>query len=106
MLVLVDAIVAGEKQGPLRPSPKNCGLLVAGHNPVLVDLVCSKIMGFDYKKIPQFKYAMKKSKYALFAENFENIEIAAEGCKSIEDARQLYGENFVPSRGWLGHIEL
>ena len=106
MLIVVDAVVAGEKEGPLRPSAKDCGLLLAGFNPVAVDLVCSRLMGFDYKKIPQFKYAMKKSQYALLAENFENIEITAEGCKSIDDVRRLYGEKFIPAKGWLGHIEL
>lgn len=55
MFIIVDGIIVGEKEGPLEPSPKKCGLLVGGYNPVAVDLVCSRIIGFDYEKIPTFK---------------------------------------------------
>ena len=52
LFILVDGIVAGEKEGPMTPEPRNCGVLVAGYNPVEVDVVCCSIMGFDYRKIP------------------------------------------------------
>ena len=105
ILVVVDAIIAGEKEGPLHPSPKHCGLLVAGRDPVAVDFVCSKIMGFDYLKIPQFKYALKERKCRILQENLEDIEFAVDKCKSIHDVYTIYGDNFEPSKGWVGHIE-
>ncbi len=93
MFILVDAIVAGEKEGPLQPTPKKCGVLVAGYNPVAVDLVCSRIMGFDYRKIPTFKYAVNAKKYKIL--DSENI--------ALSDS--IYNCNFIPHTGWKGHIE-
>jgi uncharacterized protein (DUF362 family) len=52
ILTLVDAIVAGEGCGPLKPRPKACGLLVWGEDPGSVDLTCATLMGFDWRKIP------------------------------------------------------
>jgi uncharacterized protein (DUF362 family) len=52
ILTLVDAIVAGEDCGPLKPRPKPCGLLVWGEDPGLVDVTCATLMGFDWRKIP------------------------------------------------------
>lgn len=46
VLHLVDAIVAGEGNGPLDPTPKPCGMVLAGRNPAAVDLVCAAMMGF------------------------------------------------------------
>jgi predicted dehydrogenase len=45
-LVIVDGIVAMEGLGPIRGSPVNLGLIIAGKNPVTVDAACCHIMGF------------------------------------------------------------
>src|SRR5439155_27141491 len=47
-LSVVDGIIGGEGNGPLHPTPKPCGVLLAGMHPVAVDLVCARLMGFDY----------------------------------------------------------
>jgi uncharacterized protein (DUF362 family) len=106
LFVVVDGIVAGQAEGPLHPSPRHCGLLVAGQNNVAVDLVCSRLMGFDYRKIPQFKYAMGKGGYSLFEGQPEDLEIRSDGCDRFDKTDQLYGETFIPASGWVGHIEL
>jgi len=105
MFIIADAIVSGEKEGPLKSSPKYCGLLVAGYNPVAIDLVCSRIMGFDYSKIPTLSYALNAKKFELFEANIEDIEILSNNCKNYEDIYNMLGFNFIPSNGWRGHIE-
>ena len=52
ILTLVDAIVAGEDCGPLKPRPKPCGLLIWGEDPGMVDVTCATLMGFDWRRIP------------------------------------------------------
>ena len=52
ILTLVDAIVAGEDCGPLKPRPKPCGLLVWGEDPGVVDVTCATLMDFDWRRIP------------------------------------------------------
>lgn len=51
-ITIVDGIIAGEGNGPMAPDHVETGLLIAGTNPVAVDCVCAKLMGFDYQKIP------------------------------------------------------
>ncbi len=50
---LIDGIIGGEGEGPIGPTPKKSGVLIAGLNPALVDLCAAQIMGFDYHKIKQ-----------------------------------------------------
>ncbi len=49
---LVDAIIAGEGNGPLDSTPKPTGVVLAGANPVVVDLACARLMDFDWHSIP------------------------------------------------------
>jgi hypothetical protein len=105
MFIVVDAIVAGEKEGPNAPSPKNSGLLVAGYNPVAVDLICCSAMGFDYKKVPIFKYALNAKKYKIFNGKPEEIMVISDKCSKFIDVYNEFNCNFIPASGWRGHIE-
>jgi len=105
IFIVVDAIIAGEEEGPLKPAPKYCKTLVAGENSVAVDLVCSQIMGFDWTKIPTFRYAMDSKRYKLFEEKPNNIQILANNCNRFEDLIKKINFHFVPSNGWKKHIE-
>ena len=44
---IVDGIVAGEGNGPKAPDSVNAGCIIAGSNPVSVDVVCARMMNFD-----------------------------------------------------------
>lgn len=59
IFVVVDGIIAGEGDGPVNPRPKPCGVLVAGFNDIAVDMVTTRLMGFDPIKIPKFKKVSK-----------------------------------------------
>jgi uncharacterized protein (DUF362 family) len=52
-LSIVDGIIGGEGNGPLRATPKAAGVLLAGLDPVAVDLVGARLMGFDPISIKQ-----------------------------------------------------
>jgi len=52
---VIDGIIGGENNGPLSPNSKLSGVLIAGENPLSVDLVATRLMGFDYQKIKIFK---------------------------------------------------
>lgn len=49
---IVDAVVGGDKDGPLHPEPVHAGLIVAGHQALWVDWVCASLMGFVPARIP------------------------------------------------------
>jgi uncharacterized protein (DUF362 family) len=92
-LAIVDGIIAGEGEGPMTPTPKICGVLIGGFDPVLVDKLSAEIMGFDWKRIPQIYNGAqilnseKKSEFAKTDYNIKNFK-------------------FLPPSGWEGYIEL
>jgi len=69
MLVLVDGIIGGEGQGPLAPKAKKCGVIISGENLWGVDLVATRLMGFNEHKIPLFSRALNLSDHT------DNIKI-------------------------------
>jgi hypothetical protein len=44
---LLDGIVAGAGEGPMNPLPVDCGVLLAGFNPLSVDWMAAELMGFS-----------------------------------------------------------
>src|SRR3989344_2662603 len=56
-LHIVDGLIAMEGLGPTRGTPVKLGLIIAGTNPYLIDLLCARIAKFDYKKVTTLKVA-------------------------------------------------
>jgi uncharacterized protein (DUF362 family) len=51
---IVDGVVGGEGEGPLAPTSVAAGCVVVGENPIAVDLVAARLMGFDVRRLRQF----------------------------------------------------
>lgn len=105
---LLDMIISGEGEGPLRPSPKPAGIIMSGINPLAVDTVASGIMGFDYNKIPHIKRAYGIRSYPICDFAPEDIVIFS-NVSEWRDISSMNYENslkYKPSSGWKGHIEL
>jgi uncharacterized protein (DUF362 family) len=107
ILCIVDGIVGGEGNGPLDPTPKPAGIVLAGANPVAVDLVCARLMGFDYTRLPVLFQALD-NRFMPIAE----FDYSAVVCKSNSQQYdrplcEFDGMNlaFKPHFGWRGHIE-
>lgn len=43
---VIDGIVGGDEDGPVAPTPRPEGVLLAGFDPVTVDMVATRVMGF------------------------------------------------------------
>lgn len=54
---IVDAVVAMEGDGPIMGTPKPCGFLAMGRDPVAVDATCARIMGLDPERIGYLREA-------------------------------------------------
>jgi len=105
---IVDGIVGGEGNGPMDPTPKPSGTVVVGKNPVAVELVCARLMGFDYMRLPVLRHALDKHSLPIAA--FEYSEVICRSNRKQFD-RPLYefdGRSlaFKPHFGWQGHIEI
>ena len=48
---VIDGIVGGDQDGPMAPRPRREGVLVAGFDPIAVDRVATRIMGFLPERI-------------------------------------------------------
>ena len=71
-LVVVDASMAMEGNGPTDGRLVKMDLIVAGANPVATDMVASSLMGFEASEVPTFTWA---NKAGLGPTALEEIEI-------------------------------
>jgi len=76
---IVDGIVGMEGDGPIMGSPKHAGVLVMGRNFVAVDATCTRIMGFNPKKVPYLAAAsnrlgpVKEKDILQFGETIDSV---------------------------------
>lgn len=56
-LHIVDGLISMEGFGPTRGTPISTGLIIAGTDPYMIDLLCAKIAVFDYRKVTTLKVA-------------------------------------------------
>lgn len=105
---VVDGIVSMEGNGPVAGTRKNTGIIIAGDNPVSVDAVCAKIMGFDYKKMPIIHRSFEKHTYPLIDAGYEDIQPVSNEEKWNRPLHYwTYTDSFQfkPHFGWEGKIE-
>ncbi len=108
MFCIVDGIVGGESNGPLDPTPKPAGIVLAGTNSVAVDLVCARLMGFDYKRLPVLFKAMAKHYLPISTSDYEEV-ICRSSDPQLDHLLVDLGRaslDFQPHFGWKGHVEL
>jgi uncharacterized protein (DUF362 family) len=110
LFCVVDGIVGGDRVGPLAPDAKRCGCLIAGHHPMAVDLVTTRLMGFDPRKFRQFDLAFDPA-WDFGFHPYSDLEVRC-GDRSISGGKFFAPENkdplfgFAPHPGWKGHLEV
>jgi hypothetical protein len=103
---IVDAIIAGEGNGPKSADKIKPGYLIAGVNPVSVDTVCACLMNFNFRKIPSIDRAFKIKNFPLVNFQPENIHIQYEGITyGLKDFPRESIVSFKAPNGWTGRIE-
>ena len=80
---IVDGIIAGEGQGPFCPHSKNAGKLVAGDDPLAVDLVTTRYMGFRPEKLRYLNWFLENG-YDL-----DTIDVIGEAQFFASESRYL-----------------
>ncbi|MBI5194991.1 MAG: DUF362 domain-containing protein [Nitrospirae bacterium] len=89
-LHIVDGVIAMEGLGPTRGVPKYTGFIIAGLDPVLIDLACAKIAMFDYRKVATLRAA----------ENSGLLTNKHHGAVNSFDVKQ-YQKSFLPPKAGL-----
>ena len=103
---IVDGIVGGEGNGPMDPTARPAGLVLAGHNPVAVDLAAARLIGFDWRKLAVLGRALAPHTMPLV--NFAMVHLASNQAEYSGALNDLTGPGlgFRPHFGWAGHVEL
>ena len=72
---IVDAIVAGQGDGPLAPQPFPLGLLLAGECAGSVDWVGARLLGYDPMRIPIVREAFGQFQWPLCGFAPDDVEV-------------------------------
>jgi uncharacterized protein (DUF362 family) len=105
---IVDGIVGGEGNGPLDPTPKPSGMILAGTNPVAVELACVRLMGFDYSQLPVLCRALDDHHLPIATFEYDDVVCRSNGQRLDRRLRDFDGMNlaFKAHFGWEAHVEI
>jgi uncharacterized protein (DUF362 family) len=105
---VVDGIIGGEGNGPLDPTPKPAGIVLAGANPVAVDLTCARLMGFDYRCLPIVYRALESHRWPLTQFTAADVVVCSSDEQFDGKLAAFRGPAlaFQPHFGWRGNIEV
>jgi uncharacterized protein (DUF362 family) len=107
---LVDGIVAMQGNGPLRGTAKPAGVVIAGDDPLALDIVAATLMGFDWRRIRLLYGAAHSSpagRYAVSPEDDRAFALLS----NVPEWSSLAGLiqhhlNFHPPNGWREFVEM
>jgi uncharacterized protein (DUF362 family) len=111
VLTVLDGVIAGEGEGPLAPRDLAMGVILAATDPVALDVVAIRLMGFDERRIAKVREAMRDpgpritavrspEDVALLECDTANFERAPTPLDALTPARP-----FLAHSGWQGHVE-
>jgi uncharacterized protein (DUF362 family) len=105
---VVDGIIGGEGNGPLDPRPRPAGVVLAGANPVAVDAVAARLIGFDPRKLPIVLRAFDASSLPLASFAPGEIDVRSNVPAFGGPLSALTGSplRFEAHFGWKGHVEV
>jgi uncharacterized protein (DUF362 family) len=107
IFTVIDGIIGGEGNGPLTPTEKRAGVVIAGLNPLATDIVGTRMMGFDWQKLKYIVNLLENKHFEFYVDDVKRIEVLS----NIPRWRNIFeGKDkllaFAPHPGWLGQIEI
>lgn len=101
---LIDGIISGDETGPLAPTPRREGVLVAGFDPISVDQVATQVMGFDPNLIRDQARAVDLTEYLL-----TNVDLPVRVISNVLEwqgtINPLSTLNFRPHFAWKEYFQ-
>jgi len=104
---VVDGLIGGDGEGPLHPDPYPSGVVLAGFNPLAVDWVATRLMGFDPARLRLYANATEQMREWLPGFDASQCRIHSnvapwEGL--LNQAEPVF--HFRAPAGWRGAAEL
>ena len=105
---VVDGIIGMEGSGPMQGDPVHSGVVLVGTDPVAVDAVGARVMGFDWRRIPMIREAFGLESLPITALKPADILVRSDvpewnGSLTAMDNQDFL--SFRPHFGWAEHIE-
>jgi uncharacterized protein (DUF362 family) len=103
-MTIVDGLVSGEGDGPLKARPRDTNMLLAGRDGFAIDTTLAWMMGFDPDAIPMLakRDEFLGAEWGAFA--LSELAVTVDGApQRLIDSPINF--TFAPAPGWLGHIE-
>ena len=95
VLHVVDAVVAGQGDGPLSPRPLPLGLILAGENAAAVDWVAAHLLGYDPERVSIVREAFGNFQWPIAS--FAPDRVALLGDWKTGSADQVFREQENPT---------
>jgi uncharacterized protein (DUF362 family) len=105
---VIDGIIGMEGNGPMQGDRVESNVVIGGTDPVAVDMVAARVMGFDWRKIPVIREAFKLTCYPITSSRPDDVHVVsdvAEWNGRFLDIEHREFLRFRPHFGWAGHIE-
>lgn len=75
---LVDAVVAGQGDGPLSPKPLRMGLIFAGNNAAAMDWVGAHLLGYEPQRIPIARESFGRFRWPITLTNPNEVTVTGD----------------------------
>ncbi len=105
---VVDGRIGMQGMGPMQCDAVQSGVVLGGTDPVAVDMVAARVMGFDWRKIATIREAFTLRTLPITRLTPNDVILSSDVAEwsgrytEIEDREFL---TFKPHFGWKGHIE-
>lgn len=101
VLTITDAIIAGQDEGPLSPSPLPMSLVTVGFDPALLEWFHVRLMGWSPENVPLVCQAFKHFRWSVTNHTPEDMQVSVDGrIIAFQEAVEKYGVRAVPPTGW------
>jgi hypothetical protein len=106
ILSLTDALVCGEGDGPLKPSPIQVGAVTFASSCPAADRVHAVLLGLDPDRIPLVRESTGRFRWPLGSPSSLRPDVVVGGRRrSLSEVAAEYGVCARPPRHWRGHVE-
>jgi uncharacterized protein (DUF362 family) len=103
---ITDAIVAGQRNGPLAPEPIDLGVVSFAANSAHADAAHLALMKFVPERIPLVREAFGAMRYPVAGAALRDTRIWCAGAAyDLDSAGDRFGREFRAADGWFGRVE-
>ena len=105
---VIDGVIGMEGLGPMQGEPIESGVTVGGTDPVAVDMVAARIMGYDWRRLAIIREAFALKRMPITKLQPEEVYVQSDVPEwngpylEVEQHRFLA---FEPHFAWKGHVE-